>query len=88
MVEKCKNIECNNEVIDRRIYCSSKCQHYYVNKYIRDYSKFSNTFKKKKEQKEKEYYKNPNICKECSNIIPFNIKDNSFCNHTGKIKSG
>lgn len=42
---KCKNIECENDVIGKRIYCSLSCRNYYVNKYIRDYTKIKETLK-------------------------------------------
>ena len=38
---KCKNIECVNMTIGKRVYCSLVCRNYYVNKYLRDYTKIS-----------------------------------------------
>ena len=36
---KCKNVECNNETEGKNLYCSLSCRNYYVNKYLRDYTK-------------------------------------------------
>lgn len=81
---ECKNIECNNETIGKRVYCSLTCRNIFVNKYLRNYDKCSNTFKEKRKIKEKEYLKNPKKCKECSNVIKFSkfIDKDQFCNHS------
>lgn len=81
---ECKNIECNNEVIGKRVYCSLTCRNIFVNKYLRNYDKCSNTFKEKRKIKEEEYLKNPKKCKECNNIIKFSkyIDKDQFCNHS------
>jgi hypothetical protein len=76
---KCKNIECVEETKDKNFYCSLSCRNIYVNKYLRDYNKTSDSFKKKSELKELEYLKSPNLCK-CGEIIPFSKKGNKFCN--------
>ena len=78
---KCKNFECENETIGKRVYCSLTCRNIFVNKYLRNYDKVSYTFKQKKKKKEEEYLKSPNCCKECNQVIPFDkIHDNSiFC---------
>ena len=81
---KCKNIDCLNETIGKRVYCSLSCRNKYVNTHLRNYNKVSDTSRKKRKEKEKEYLKNPKYCKQCMNIIPFNkINDNrTFCNHS------
>ena len=79
---KCKNIECNKETINNDKYCSYTCRNIYINKYLRDYSKVKETFRKKRELKEAEYYKNPKLCKTCKTVIPFNEKIKNFCNHS------
>lgn len=78
---KCKNIECENETIGKRVYCSLSCRNIFVNKYLRNYDKVSDAFNQKKKKKEEEYLKSPNCCKECNQIIPFDkIHDNIiFC---------
>ena len=38
--------------------------------------------KKLKECREKEYLKNPNICPNCGNIIPFEKRNNKFCSQS------
>ena len=77
----CKNIECNNQTENNKIYCSLSCRNYYVNKYMRDYTKCRNTFQQKSKKEIKKYLENPKHCKECGIIIPFEKRlDNSFCN--------
>ncbi len=86
-MKKCKNIECENLIDDKRVYCSLKCRNIYVNKNLRDYSKVKEIFKTKSVLAEKEYLKNPNICKFCGEIIPFERKGNlEFCNHSCSAK--
>lgn len=79
---KCKNIECEKETIGKKVYCSLSCRNIFVNKYLRNYDKVSNTFEKKKKEKEKKYLENPKYCKECSKVIPYNKSDNDFCNRS------
>lgn len=79
---KCKNIECEKETIGERIYCSLTCRNVYVNKYLRDYSKYTETCKKKKKEKEIEYLKNPKICENCGNLLDFDRYGEKFCNHS------
>jgi len=79
---KCKNNECSNEIIGKRVYCSLACRNIYVNKYLRNYGKVSDFHKIKREKMETEYLKNPKKCKKCDNIICFEKKDNEFCNHS------
>jgi len=79
---KCKNIECENETTGKRVYCSLTCRNIYVNKYLRDYSKYKETCENKKKEKEIEYLKNPKYCKNCENIIKFGSENESFCNHS------
>ena len=78
---KCKNIECSNEVIGKRVYCSLSCRNIYVNKYLRNYDKYSNTIKEKNDVKETEYLKSPKLCK-CGEIIPYLKRENKYCNHS------
>ena len=49
---KCKNIECENETIGKRVYCSMTCRNIFVNSNLRDYNKYSDTCRKKKKEKE------------------------------------
>ncbi len=81
---KCKNIECNNETIGKRIYCSMSCRNYYVNKYIRDYSKNAEAVKNSYVEK---YI--PNKCKLeiCDNDIPYEYRENSYCSKDCHKKS-
>ena len=51
---KCKNIECENETIGKRVYCSLTCRNVFVNKYLRNYDKVSDTFKQKKKNEKKQ----------------------------------
>jgi hypothetical protein len=76
-MKKCKNIECENLVNEKRMYCSLTCRNVYVNKYLRDYSKCSQT------QREK-YRSNftPNKCVVCDIDIPFEKKKNKYCSHS------
>lgn len=76
---KCKNIECENDIPLNRVYCSLSCRNVFVNKYLRDYTKYSTTCKEKKDDKEKEYLENPKNCKECGDLITFKKSDNIFC---------
>jgi len=78
---KCKNIECQNETTGKRVYCSLSCRNIFVNKYLRDYTKYTNTCEKKKKEREEEYLESPKFCKECKIVIPFEkIHDNDlFC---------
>jgi predicted nucleic acid-binding Zn ribbon protein len=77
---KCKNTECNNETSGNRVYCSLTCRNVFVNKYLRDYNKVSDTFNKKKITREVDYLKDAKHCKECNSLIPFDKKNNDFCN--------
>ena len=79
---KCKNIECDNEIIGKRVYCSLTCRNVFVNKYLRDYSKYKETCENKKKEKENEYLKNPKYCKNCGNILKFDSESEKFCNHS------
>ena len=78
---KCKNIECENETKGKNIYCSLSCRNIYVNKYLRNYDKYSDTIKEKNNLKEIEYLKSPKTCK-CGEIIPFSKRTNKYCNHS------
>lgn len=79
---KCKNIECENETNGKNVYCSLKCRNIFVNKYLRNYDKCSNTLRKKGEKKEEEYLKNPKKCLSCNEEIPFKNKSNKYCGHS------
>ena len=76
-MKKCKNIGCNNETKENRVYCSLTCRNIYTNKYLRDYSKVSATL-----SKDAEYYINPKKCLECNEIIKYECRRNSYCNHS------
>lgn len=83
----CKNVECENEIPEDRTYCSLKCRNIYVNKYLRNYDKVSETYKKKKEDKIEEYLKSPKLCLYCNSIISYELRDNIYCNHSCSAKS-
>lgn len=87
---KCKNIECENETSGKRVYCSMTCRNIYVNKYLRNYDKVSDTIKNKEKLKEDFYLKTPKLCKSCNEIIPYKNRDNKYCNHScaAKITNG
>lgn len=76
----CKNIECDNKTDGKRVYCSMKCRNYYVNKYIRDYSKNSEGLSK---EVKSEYELNPKFCinPECGNKIIYEKRRNDYCGH-------
>lgn len=76
-MEKCKNIECNNETIGKNVYCSLKCRNVYVNKHLRDYSKNGAGL-----SGEKEYYDNPKKCLKCNSIIKYEQRRNEYCGHS------
>jgi hypothetical protein len=84
---KCKNIECVNETNGKKVYCSLKCRNFFVNKYLRNYDKCSNTFKKKKEKRKFEYLQNPKLCANCESIIDYDKKfdNDKFCSRTCSI---
>lgn len=81
---KCKNVNCSNEAIEKRLYCSLSCRNEYVNKHLRNYDKCSKIFKQKREKMEEEYLKSPKYCKKCKDIIPFNKKNDNktFCSRS------
>ncbi len=79
---KCKNIECENETVKNKIYCSLTCRNIFVNKNLIDYNKVSNTFQRKRKEREKKYLKNPKKCLHCNAIIPYKSKENNYCNHS------
>jgi hypothetical protein len=78
---KCKNIECKNEVKKGRVYCSFKCRNIYVNTHLRDYSKNGKGLRESYGV-ESEYLKNPKKCKECGLNLPYEKRNNLFCNHS------
>lgn len=75
---KCKNVECENKTENGKVYCSLSCRNYYVNKYLRDYSK--NSIGLAKEVTE-EYNNNPKYClnSNCGCRIPYEQRRNNFC---------
>jgi hypothetical protein len=73
---KCKNIECNNETIGKRVYCSLTCRNVYVNKYLRDYSKNGAGI-----SGEKGYYENPKKCLKCDSILKYEQRRGDYCGH-------
>jgi hypothetical protein len=74
---KCKNTECNNETENNKIYCSYSCRNIYVNKYLRDYTKISETLSKKTRN---EYFKNVKKCLFCGEDLSYEKRNNKFCN--------
>jgi len=72
----CKNIECNNETEGKRVYCSLTCRNYYVNKYLRDYSKNGEGITEKAKNK---YLLLPKKCKKCDNEIVYEKRENDYC---------
>jgi len=81
---KCKNIECENKTTGKRVYCSLTCRNIFVNKHLRSYEKVSETFQKKKKNREEDYLKSPNLCKACNEVIDFSkVNDNEgFCDRS------
>lgn len=84
---KCKNIECSNETIGKRVYCSLACRNIYVNKYLRNYEKVYNTRKNKEKIKEEDYLKNPKLCNYCGKIIGYLLRKNKFCDNSCSAKA-
>lgn len=75
---KCKNIECNNQTEGKKVYCSMKCRNYYVNKYLRDYSKNGEGLSK---EAKREYETNPKYCvnPKCGEKLPYEKRRNDYC---------
>ena len=73
---KCKNIECCNETEGKRVYCSLTCRNYYVNKYLRDYSKNGDGITEKAKNN---YLLSPKKCKKCDNDILYEKRNNDYC---------
>ncbi len=73
---KCKNVECCNETDGKKVYCSLQCRNYYVNKYLRDYTKngegISNNSKNN-------YLISPKKCKKCDGEILYEKRENDYC---------
>jgi hypothetical protein len=77
----CKNVDCKIEIAKNRIYCSLKCRNYYVNKYIRDYTKNGEGLSKDTRQlylNNLKYCLNPKCCK----VIPYEKRKNSYCSQS------
>lgn len=72
----CKNIECSNETEGKRVYCSLTCRNYYVNKYLRDYSKNGEGISEKAKNN---YLLSPKKCKKCNNIISYEKRESDYC---------
>lgn len=91
---KCKNIECENEVVGNRVYCSLKCRNVYVNKHIRNYNTIKNSIDERKNKQKDEYLKNPKKCKNCDKLITFEKRMNNYCDQscsaifTNKFRKG
>ena len=89
---KCKNIECQNETIGKKVYCSLKCRNIHVNKYLRNYDKNKESLADIRREILFDYLKNPKFCKFCQKKIPFDKKRNTYCNsscmasYTNRIK--
>jgi len=73
---KCKNIECVEATKGKRVYCSMKCRNYYVNKYMRDYSKISTSLSKPARL---DYSQNIKHCVTCNSELPYEKRDNKYC---------
>ena len=80
-MNKCKN--CGKEIKKNRVYCSLTCRNVYVNKNLRDYNKNSNAIKEKTLQK---YLENPKFCLTCKKQIPFQKRENKFCDSSCAAK--
>lgn len=76
-MKKCKNTECNNDIEEKRQYCSLKCRNVYVNKNLRDYSKNGEALSQKKF-----YNGNEKKCKKCENLISYENRWNTYCSHS------
>lgn len=79
---KCKNVECLNETTGKRVYCSLTCRNYYVNKYVRDYSKMHITLDKQVEERKLTYYNDPKKCPKCDSILEYDDRFNTFCSRS------
>jgi hypothetical protein len=69
-MKKCKNIECSNETLNNRVYCSLKCRNYYVNKYLRDYTKNGESISNKAKNS---YLLSPKKCKNAMVLLRMSI---------------
>jgi hypothetical protein len=78
---KCKNNECENETLGKRVYCSLSCRNVYVNKHLRDYSKNGKGL-----SKELHYLENPKKCDCCSTELPYNKRYNQYCDSSCAAK--
>lgn len=77
----CKNVECDNETENGKLYCSLKCRNYYVNKYLRDYTKSGRGLSVKSVDN---YENNPKYCKNpnCGKKIDYKKRVNDYCNNS------
>ena len=73
---KCKNIECCNETEGKRVYCSLTCRNYYVNKYLRDYTKNGEGISDKAKNN---YLLSPKKCKNCGTDINYDYRESDYC---------
>jgi hypothetical protein len=76
---KCKNVECCNETEGKRVYCSLTCRNYYVNKYLRDYTKNGNGISEKAKNN---YLLSPKKCKNCNSDIAYDNRESDYCSKT------
>lgn len=72
---KCKNIECNNETLGKRVYCSLTCRNVYVNKHLRDYSSNAEGLSKKDDYM-------PKKCENCGQELPYEKRNNKYCSNS------
>jgi hypothetical protein len=61
-----------------------KCRNYYVNKYLRDYSKNADGLSKEVSEK---YESNPKYCLKCGEKIPYEKRRNNYCGHSCKASA-
>lgn len=80
-MKKCKN--CGEKIDEHRKYCSLTCRNIYVNKNIRDYSKNGESLKKTYLEK---YNSNPTFCISCGKKLPYEKRDNKYCDHSCAAK--
>jgi hypothetical protein len=76
---KCKNIDCCNETEGKRVYCSLTCRNYYVNKYLRDYTKNGEGISDKAKNN---YLLSPKKCKNCNSDIAYDNRESDYCSKT------
>lgn len=81
-MKNCKNNECDNQIDDKKTYCSLRCRNVFVNKNIRDYNQNSNGLsKQKKYEDNKKRCSNPN----CNKELPYSKRKNQFCSKSCSV---